>query len=101
MTEISTDTLHGGVTYLRYMSLFYIAVSFTQMLQALFRGLGKLWVTIINTILQISLRVGFIYLFIGRLGIAAVCWGTLIGWLGMVIYGGFHAIRYFNKEASI
>lgn len=101
LTEISSDAMYGGVTYLRYMAFFYIAVSFTQMLQALFRGLGKLRITIVNTVLQISLRVSFTYLLIEHLGIAAVCWGTLTGWLGMVAYGGFHTIRYFSKEFSI
>ena len=99
--NISDGAMYGGTTYLRHMAVFYIAVSFTQMLQALFRGLGKLRVTIVNTILQISLRVGITYLLIGRMGVSAVCWGTLLGWLGMVVYGGYHAIRYFRKDLSL
>lgn len=100
LSDISAGAMYGGVTYLRHMAIFYIAVSFTQMLQALFRGLGKLRVTIINTVLQISLRVGFTYLLIGRMGVSAVCWGTLLGWLGMVVYGGYHTICYFRKNRA-
>lgn len=100
LSDISAGAMYGGVTYLRHMAIFYIAVSFTQMLQALFRGLGKLRVTIINTVLQISLRVGFTYLLIGRMGVSAVCWGTLLGWLGMVMYGGYHTICYFRKNRA-
>lgn len=100
LSDISAGAMYGGVTYLRHMAIFYIAVSFTQMLQALFRGLGKLRVTIINTVLQISLRVGFTYLLIGCMGVSAVCWGTLLGWLGMVVYGGYHTICYFRKNRA-
>lgn len=98
LPESGAETLWGGIIYLRYMAFFYISVSVTQMLQALMRGIGRLRVTILNSMLQISLRVACSYLLIGRLGIRAVCWGTFIGWLGMIVYGGWHAARYFREE---
>lgn len=93
----SLDARMGGIIYLRHMAVFYIAVSFTQMLQALFRGLGWLRVTILNTVLQITLRVVLTYLLIGSMGIAAVCWGTLAGWVAMIFYGGCHMLRFFRR----
>ena len=86
-----------GVTYLRYVVVFYLLASCTQMLQALFRSLGRLKVTIENSVLQISLRVLTSYLLIGVLGIRAVCLGTFVGWVAMALYSGRLAVRYFRS----
>lgn len=86
-----------GVTYLRYVVVFYLLASCTQMLQALFRGLGRMGVTIQNSALQITLRVAVSYLLIGTLGIRAVCLGTFIGWMAMIAYSGPLAARYFRS----
>ena len=90
----------AGVTYLRYVVVFYLLASVTQMLQALFRGLGRLNVTIQNSVLQISLRVAVTYLLVGTLGVRAVCLGTFVGWTAMVLYSGRLAARYFRAPAS-
>lgn len=89
-----------GVTYLRYIVVFYLLASCTQMLQALFRSLGRLKITIQNSVLQISLRVLTSYLLIGVLGIRAVCLGTFIGWVAMALYSGRLAVRYFRAPES-
>lgn len=98
LKEISPDALGGGVTYLRYMAVFYTGVSLPSMLQALFRGIGRLRVTLISTLLQIAVRVIMTSALIHRLGISAVCWGTLTGWFCMILYCGFHAIRFFKLQ---
>lgn len=96
-SDPSAAALQSGTVYLRHMAVFYLAVSVTQMLQALFRGLGWLRITIINTILQITLRVALTRLLIGPLGVSAVCWGTLVGWLSMIVYGGYWTLRFFRQ----
>ena len=88
----------AGVTYLRYVVVFYLLASLTQMLQSLFRGLGRLNVTIQNSVLQISLRVAVSYLLVGVLGVRAVCLGTFVGWVAMSLYSGRLAVRYFRAS---
>lgn len=98
LKEISGDALGGGVIYLRYMAIFYGAVSLPSMLQALFRGIGRLRITVISTLLQIAVRVIMTSALIHKLGISAVCWGTLTGWFCMILYCGFHAARFFKSQ---
>lgn len=98
LTNISEDAKCGGVTYLRHMAFFYQLIILTQMFQALFRGVGKLKTTFINTLLQIFFRVVVSWTFIGRMGVAAVAWACAAGWAAMIIYGSAEVILFFRKE---
>lgn len=94
ISDISPTALETGVTYLRVMAFLYFFAGINQMYQGYFRGIGKPKVTIISTTVSISARVGATYLLIGKLGIIAVCLGTLFGWIVMTINGEIFRRRF-------
>ena len=98
LTNISDDARNAGVTYLRYMAFFYQTIIITQMLQALFRGVGELKITFINTVLQIFFRVAGSWLLVGRLGVAGIAWATQAGWTAMAVYGCWEVHQYYKKH---
>lgn len=95
-----TEVIALGVQYLKLMSIFYMLSGFCNIFQGLFRGVGKLRITFIATILQMSVRVGLSYVLAARLGISSVCYGVAAGWICMIIYEGLCCRKYF-KELSL
>ncbi len=75
-----------GTKYLHLMCLGYVIAAFCNVFQGLFRGMGQLRVTVAATLIQIPVRVIISYMLVGRLGIRAIPLGTMLGWIGMVIY---------------
>lgn len=86
-----------GYQYLRMMSFGYILTIFCNSFQGLFRGLGKLRVTLIATMVQIPVRVIITYSFIHTCGIRAVSLGMIIGWIFMIAYEGRGYIKLKNS----
>ncbi|MCI2162026.1 MAG: MATE family efflux transporter, partial [Oscillospiraceae bacterium] len=95
-----TNIIQMGAGYLRSMAAFYLATAFTQTMQGLFRGLGRLDVTLLGSLIQIGIRVLITYLMIYTLGINAVAIGTGIGWLCMIVYETIVWVRYKRYELS-
>ena len=89
--------LSSGILYLRYMAYFYLAVSIAQILQALYRSIGRMDIAIIATILQMIFRIGITFAFIKLMGVVAICYGTLMGWISMILYEGVLTYRYFKN----
>ncbi|MGI5825052.1 MAG: MATE family efflux transporter [Bacillota bacterium] len=96
ISDISATALATGVTYLRVMAFLYFFAGINQMYQGYFRGIGKPKVTIISTVLSMTTRVGSTYLLVGKMGIIAVCLGSLLGWFAMIGNGEFFR-RKFNR----
>lgn len=88
------------VEYLKVMSIFYVLTGFCNIFQGLFRGVGKLRITLIATIMQISVRVILSYIFAPYVGILSVSYGVAAGWILMIIYEGLACKKYFKKELS-
>ena len=53
-----------GVEYLSLMAFFYLMPAFTNGIQGFFRGMGNMSITLISTIIQISVRVVFVWLLV-------------------------------------
>lgn len=96
ISDISATALDTGVTYLRIMAFLYFFAGINQMYQGYFRGIGKPKITIISTVLSMTTRVASTYLLVGKVGIMAVCIGSLLGWLAMMTNGEVFR-RKFNK----
>lgn len=86
-----------GVRYLKLMSIFYVLSGFCNIFQGFFRGVGKLRITLIATIMQISTRVALSYIFAPYVGISSVCYAVAVGWVLMVTYEGFKCKKYFME----
>lgn len=73
-----------GASYLSLMAFFYLLPAFTNGLQGYFRGLGDMVITLAGTFTQISVRVIVVYLLTPRIGLTAVAWASLTGWICML-----------------
>lgn len=89
-----TGMISIGVHYLSLMAFFYLLPGFTNGVQGFFRGIGNMKITLLSTIIQISIRCLFSYLFVPKLGMAVVAYGSLIGWIFMLIYEVPYYIKY-------
>lgn len=90
-----------GMRYLRLMSIFYVLSGFCNIFQGLFRGVGKLRITLMATIMQISTRVLLSYVLAPYVGISSVCYAVAIGWIIMISYEGTMCRRYFKESKFV
>jgi putative MATE family efflux protein len=74
-----------GTNYLNLMAFFYILPGFTNGIQGFFRGMGDMKITLLGTIIQISVRVIFVYWLVPQMGLTAVAYASLVGWLCMLL----------------
>lgn len=95
------EVIRIGVNYLKVMSIFYVLSGFCNIFQGFFRGVGKLRITLIATIMQISVRVAFSYFFAPYVGILSVCYAIAIGWVLMITYEGLSCKKYFREVAQL
>lgn len=97
---VSTDgttVIEAGSRYLNTMVWFYIIGSITTIFQGLFRGVGKLSISMIATFLQILVRVFFSYMLVPSAGVSGIGYATGIGWLVMLAFQVFHARKLFRQ----
>lgn len=87
-----------GASYLSLMAFFYILPGFTNGLQGFFRGMGNMNITLISTIIQISTRVIFVFILVPGMGIKAVAYASLIGWIFMLSYEVPYYFYYKKKD---
>lgn len=81
------EVIQHGVTYLHLISIMYILPAITNGLQGFFRGIGDLKITLISSFINMGLRVlaAAPLVFIFHLGIEALPYSYLIGWIGMLL----------------
>ena len=75
-----------GSQYLSWMALFYLLPAMTNGVQGFFRGMGKMYTTMLATFLQASLRTVCTYLLVPRLGLTAIAFSCAIGWCAMLLF---------------
>lgn len=95
------EVISIGIEYLRVMSIFYVLSGFCNIFQGLFRGIGKLRITLIATMMQISIRVSLSYILAPHLGITSVCYAIGAGWVSMIIYEGLACRKYFKESVYL
>ena len=74
-----------GSAYLAVMAIFYIFPGFTNGIQGFFRGMGNMSITLVGTVVQTTLRVIFVYLLAGSIGMQGVAYACAIGWSVMLL----------------
>lgn len=100
ISSTETEVIAIGVDYLHKMSIFYILAGFGNILQGLFRGVGKLQIPFVSTTLSISVRVLLSYILAPYLGISSISYGIAAGWFFLVAYGSLMRKKYFNEISS-
>ena len=81
----STKIIEIGSQYLLVMAFFYIFPAFTNGVQGYFRGMGKMKITFLGTLIQTSLRVIFTWILAPRFGILGIAFACAIGWSVMLL----------------
>ena len=91
----STDAsvIAAGAQYTGTMAFFYIFSFFGETIQSFFRGLGRLRLTMIASLLQVVIRVILSYLLVPRWGIAGICVSVATGWILLNIIEGGYSIK--------
>ncbi len=80
------EVIEKGSMYLYYMSFFYIYPSLTNAFQGFYRGMGKMYTTVLGTFIQISIRAVFTFLLTPSFDIAGVAFASALGWSMMLLF---------------
>ena len=86
------EVVRLGSEYLGVMAFFYLWPALTNAVQGFFRGMGKMFTTVIFTFVQASIRTVCTMILAPRMGIVGIAWSCLIGWSVMLF---FETIYYF------
>ena len=84
--EGSREVIRLGSEYLAWMALFYLLPAMTNGVQGFFRGMGKMYTTMLGTFLQASIRTLGTFLLAPRLGITGIAFSCAIGWSTMLLF---------------
>ena len=91
------EVINIGVEYLTLMALFYLWPAMTNGVQGFFRGMGKLKVTLLGTVIQTGIRVVITILLAPTMGIRGVAFGCVVGWSVMLLVEVPLCIRKLRK----
>jgi putative MATE family efflux protein len=103
VTEQDRSVVSLGTDYLKSMALFYILPAYTNGLQGYFRGMGKLNITLVATVVQMITRVVFSYILAPSIGIKGIAYACFLGWTAMLLFEVPYYIWFQrkNKNATI
>lgn len=91
--------IQAGTAYLRWMAFLYPLTAICNSFQGLFRGLGRMRITLGATLVQIPIRALLASLLAGSFGLVAIPMATGTGWLCMILFSLFFYHRY-RKETT-
>ena len=75
-----------GARYLGYMALFYLFPALTNGFQGFYRGMGKMYTTMVGTFLQVFVRTACTVLLAPRMGMVGVAFACACGWSLMLLF---------------
>ena len=91
----STDAavIAAGAQYTGTMAFLYLFAFFGESIQSFFRGLGRLRLTMIASLLQVIIRVILSYLLVPRWGITGICVSVATGWILLNLIEGAYSLK--------
>ena len=87
----------AGTQYTGTMAYFYLFAFLGEVIQGFFRGVGRLRLTMIASLLQVLLRVALSYFLIPLWGIPGICVAVVTGWVLLVLIEGAYSLRTVEK----
>ena len=87
------QVIAAGAQYTGTMAYLYVFAYLGEVIQGFFRGLGRLRLTMVASLLQVLLRVVLSYLLIPVWGIYGICTAVAAGWVLLVGIEGAYSIR--------
>lgn len=82
----SREVIALGSRYLAWMALFYLLPAMTNGVQGFFRGMGKMYTTMLGTFVQASTRTLCTCLLVPRVGMVGIAFACAIGWSMMLLF---------------
>lgn len=89
----NADVVAAGARYTGTMAFLYLFAFLGEVIQGFFRGVGRLRLTMIASLLQVLLRVVLSYLLIPLWGIYGICVAVAAGWILLVLIEGTYSVR--------
>lgn len=82
-----SEVIRHGVIYLKLISVMYILPALTNGIQGYFRGIGDLKITLLSSFINMGVRVlaAIPLVFVLGMGIEALPFSYLAGWIGMLV----------------
>lgn len=87
------EVIAAGVQYTGTMAFLYLFAFFGESIQSFFRGLGRLRLTMIASLLQVVIRVILSYLLVPRWGITGICVSVATGWILLNLIEGAYSLK--------
>ena len=84
--EDAAEVIRLGSQYLGYMALFYLWPAMTNGVQGFFRGMGKMYTTMLGTFIQTFLRTVSTFILAPKFGITGIAFSCCIGWTAMLLF---------------
>ena len=101
--EAAEEVILRGSEYLSVMAFMYILPGLTNGFQGFYRGMGRMKMTILGTVIQISFRTLFTILLAPKTGIRGIAYASGIGWTIMLLVEipiAIWSMIKMNKEAE-
>lgn len=94
------EILAAGVSYLSVKTFFFALPCLTNGIQGHFRGLGKMKIVLLGTIIQTSIRTILVFLWVPKMGINGEAYACAVGWTCQCIveYG---LLFYWKKTGKL
>ena len=84
--EGSGEVIRLGCEYLSVMAFFYLWPAMTNGVQGFFRGMGKMYTTMLGTFIQTSIRTVCTFILAPKIGITGIAFACVIGWSAMLLF---------------
>ena len=96
----NADVIAAGAQYTGAMAYLYVFAYLGEVIQGFFRGLGRLRLTMVASLLQVLLRVVLSYLLIPVWGMYGICAAVVSGWVLLAGIEGAYAVRKSSALAA-
>ena len=87
------EVIAAGARYTGTMAYLYLFAFLGEIIQSFFRGLGRLRLTMVASLLQVVLRVALSYFLIPLWGLYGVCAAVASGWVLLVLIEGAYSVK--------
>ena len=84
--EGAEEVVRLGSGYLGWMALFYLWPAMTNGMQGFFRGMGKMYTTMLGTLIQAGVRTICVFLLAPVVGLNGIAFSCAIGWTCMLLF---------------
>lgn len=93
----NAEVVAAGARYTGTMAYLYLFAFLGEVIQGFFRGIGRLRLTMVASLLQVVLRVALSFFLIPVWGILGICVAVVTGWVLLVGIEGIYSLRTVRK----